>query len=179
MKNPFLIGETIYLRSLDYEDLEGDYISWLNDQEVCEFNSHHIFPYTKEKAKSFLNVILNSKTEIVLAIVDKKNDLHVGNISLQKIDFFHQNAEIAFLLGNKDFWGKGVGFEAANLLLRHGFYALGLNRIYCGTYSTNIRMRKLAVKLGMKEEGCRRKAAYKNGQFIDIIEFGILKEEYN
>jgi ribosomal-protein-alanine N-acetyltransferase len=40
MKNPFLVGENIYLRPLDLNDLRGNYINWLNDSEVCKYNSH-------------------------------------------------------------------------------------------------------------------------------------------
>jgi RimJ/RimL family protein N-acetyltransferase len=40
------------------------------------------------------------------------------------------------------------------------------------------RSLKLHKKVGFKEEGCRRKAVYKNGQYSDVIEFGILREEW-
>jgi RimJ/RimL family protein N-acetyltransferase len=30
----------------------------------------------------------------------------------------------------------------------------------------------------MKQEGKRRDAVYKNGQYIDMIEFGVLRREY-
>jgi ribosomal-protein-alanine N-acetyltransferase len=39
-------------------------------------------------------------------------------------------------------------------------------------------MKKLAAALGMKEEGRRREAAFKHAKYIDIIEFGVLREEY-
>jgi RimJ/RimL family protein N-acetyltransferase len=39
-------------------------------------------------------------------------------------------------------------------------------------------MQKLALKLGMKPEGRRRQAMYKNGKYSDILEYGILKTEY-
>jgi RimJ/RimL family protein N-acetyltransferase len=39
-------------------------------------------------------------------------------------------------------------------------------------------MIKLAAKLKMKEEGLRREAIYKNGQYQDIYEYGVLRTEY-
>jgi RimJ/RimL family protein N-acetyltransferase len=30
----------------------------------------------------------------------------------------------------------------------------------------------------MKEEGRRREAAYKNGEYVDVVEFGLLKSEF-
>jgi RimJ/RimL family protein N-acetyltransferase len=53
-----------------------------------------------------------------------------------------------------------------------------LHRIYCGTHAQNTGMQKLALKLGMRQEGCRREAILKAGRFADIIEYGILSREY-
>ena len=61
-----------------------------------------------------------------------------------------------------------------SLLIQHAFNQLNLHRVYCGTLDTNIGMKKLAVKFGMQEEGRRRDAIYKNGEYVDIVEFGIL-----
>lgn len=58
MKVPFLIGENIYLRGLCEQDLEGDYVSWLNDPDVCRFNSHHIFPYGKKAAQTYFDLVM-------------------------------------------------------------------------------------------------------------------------
>jgi RimJ/RimL family protein N-acetyltransferase len=39
---------------------------------------------------------------------------------------------------------------------------------------TNEGMMKLAVKLGMKKEGLRKEAIFKAGQYIDIVEYGLI-----
>lgn len=178
MKHAFLEGEKIYLRGLEMIDLEGNYINWLNDAEVCRYNSHHVFPYFRENAEAYIKNIANSRTALVLAIVLKKKDRHIGNISLQNINHINRSAEFAILVGEKDCWGKGYSKEAAQLVIEHGFNELNLNRIYCGTMTNNASMQKLAKYLGMKEEGRRRSAAFKSGRFIDVIEFGILRKEF-
>ena len=178
MKNPFLVGERLYLRPLDLEDLIGNYISWLNDPEVCKGNSHHVLPYTRNLAKQYIDNADISNDKLILAVVLKDSDIHIGNISLQNINYLHQNAEFAVLFGEKEYWGKGYSKEASFLILKHGFETLNLNRIYCGTFSENIPMIKLADYLCMKREGLRRKAFFKNGKLIDIVEFGVLKNEF-
>ncbi len=178
MKNSFLEGKNIYLRALAYDDLDGNYINWLNDKEVCKHNSHHIFPYTKEKGESYIKSISNNPRQLVLAVVSKEDDVHIGNISLQNINLLYRNAEFAILMGEKNYWGKGYGKEAGRLIINHGFNALNLRRIYCGTFEGNIGMDKLAMALKFKREGERRKAAYKNGKFINILEYGLLREEF-
>ena len=178
MKNPFIVGEKIYLRELRQSDLDGDYISWLNDAEINFGNSHHVFPYSYNLAKEYIENANISNNKLILAIVLKENDIHIGNIALQNINFLHQNAEFAILLGEKKFWGKGYSKQASLLIIDHGFKSLNLNRIYCGTFINNIGMMNLANSLGMKKEGIRRKAIYKENKFIDIVEFGILKNEF-
>ena len=178
MKNPFLIGERVYLRPLSLGDLNGNYVSWLNDSEVCMNNSHHIFPYTEEMARDYIQNVYISKDKLVLAAVLKENERHIGNISLLGIDFMSQHAEFAILFGEKQYWGKGYSKEAAHLIISHGFASLNLWRIYCGTFSDNIPMQKLAASLGFKQEGMRREAFFKDGKFIDVIEYGVLKSEF-
>ena len=179
MNNIFLQGQSIYLRPLEQGDLTMEYVAWLNDSEVCEFNSHAIFPYTKEKMEAYyLHLQQTSNTNIVLAIIDNSNNKHIGNISLQNINWINRNAEYAILLGNKSYWGKAVASEASKLICAYGFSRLNLHRIYCGTSSKNIGMQKLAAKINMKQEGVRKEAMYKNGEFVDIVEYGVLKNDF-
>jgi RimJ/RimL family protein N-acetyltransferase len=39
-------------------------------------------------------------------------------------------------------------------------------------------MKKLALKLNMKREGVRRKALYLSGKYIDVYEYGVLRDEF-
>lgn len=174
-KDIFLTGETIYLRILKEKDVEGNYARWFNDPEITLFNSHGRFPMTADKLKDFVKSAYASNTALVLAVCDKQHDKHVGNISLQSISWVDRSAEIAFVLGEKEYWGKGVMLEAGKMILVHGFNMLNLHRIHCGTSSDNTGMQKLAVKLGMTQEGIRKDAMFKNGKFVDIIEYGIIK----
>lgn len=178
MKNAFLEGKSIYLRPLLESDLDGNYIHWLNDKEVCQFNGHHVFPYTREAGENYVRSVKNSRTVLVLAIIHKESGMHVGNISLQNISQVNQNAELAILLGERSVWGKGYGKEASLLLAEHGFMEMNLHRIYCGTTAANIPMQRIAAALGMREEGRRRDAAFKHGQFVDVVEYGVLREEF-
>ena len=169
-----LEGAHIYLRPLHVKDASGDYPSWLNDQEVCQYNSHGDTHYTQEMALSYIWSVQNNPTCKVFAICDKTSDKHIGNIALQGISTKNKSAEFAILLGNKTFWGKGLSKEAGKLILDYGFTVLKLHRIYCGTSEENISMQHLALALGMKLEGRRKEAMCKNGFFYDILEYGIV-----
>ena len=178
MSLPVLEGETLVLRALKASDAEGAYPSWLNDPEVTRYNSHGSRHYTAEMARDYIASVSGSPTARVFAIVEREGKRHIGNISLQAISEANQSAELAILIGEVSVFGRGVGFEAASLLLAYGFDTLKLHRIYCGTHEGNVGMQKLAEKLGMRQEGRRREAILKHGVFADILEYGILIQEY-
>lgn len=169
-----LQGNTIYLRPLEIEDANGDYPNWLNDKEVCRYNSHGDTLYTKEMAIEYIKSTQNSSACKVFAICDKCSDKHIGNISLQAISTKNQSAEFAIIIGEKTFWKKGVSKEAGQLLLNYGFEQLNLHRIYCGTSEANIAMQHLALALGMMPEGRRKEAIKKHNKFYDVLEYGII-----
>jgi [ribosomal protein S5]-alanine N-acetyltransferase len=174
----FLKGERIHLRALEESDLTNYYLQWLNDEEVCRYNSHAVFPNTEGKMRSYFTSLQDQDRSIVLAIIHTDSKKHIGNVSFQNINWISRNAEFAILLGDKEFWGYGYGEEAAKLIVGYGFERLNLHRIYCGTLQGNEGMKKLTKKLCMKEEGLRRQAIFKNGEYVDIIEYGVLRNEF-
>jgi len=173
-----LEGTRIYCRSIELKDAQRDYPSWLNDPEVCRYNSHGDSLYTADMASAYIQSVTNNPEYAVFAICLIENDHHIGNIALQQISKKNQSAEFAILLGNPSTYGKGIGYEAGKLLMEYAFITLKLHRLYCGTHGENSGMQKLALKLGMKKEGVRPDALFKNGQFADIVEYGILYNDY-
>lgn len=171
-----LIGDNkIFLRALTKSDIDGDYLDWFNDQVVVKHNSHGRFPMTREKLEAYVTGAQANPSLLVLAVVLRQSEKHVGNISLQNINWIDRSAEIAFVLGDANHKGKGIMFRAGSLLIQHAFNQLNLHRVYCGTLDTNIGMIKLAAKLGMQEEGRRREAVYKNGCYVDVVDYGLIK----
>ncbi|WP_338847001.1 GNAT family protein [Massilia sp. W12] len=173
----FLSGQKLDLRLLTPADADGDYPLWLNQAEVCFGNSHHVYPYAREAAREYIAQANKSRDSLTLAIVNKAG-VHVGNVALSSIHAVNRSAEFSILLGARSCWGQGFGREAALLMFTHGFDQLNLRRIACGTFSNNIGMQKIAHSLGMRQEGLRRQAVYKDGRYLDVLEYGILDEEF-
>ena len=174
----FLPGERIYLRGLERSDVEGNYGHWFNDPEVCRYNAHHRFPYSQAELLEYADGLCGARDRLVLAIVEHSDDRHVGNISLQAMDPVERSAEFAIVIGEKSAWSKGYSKEAARLIIDHGFGTLNLHRIYCGTSSENVPMQKLALAMGFSPEGRRREALYKDFCYWDILEYGLLRTEW-
>jgi RimJ/RimL family protein N-acetyltransferase len=173
----YQLKQDYYVRPLRSEDLDGPYTKWFEDQEVCKFNRHGTFPKTRKYFDAFFDT-LNQEDKIVWAICHG-SDGHVGNISLDNIDFINRSAAFTIIVGDRRHWGKGVGNLAGHKLLCHGFQKINLNRIYCGTASTNEGMKKLALSLGMQQEGIRRNHLFLENEWVDMVEFGILRSEFD
>ena len=165
-----------HVRGMRESDLNGPYLSWFEDQEVCKYNSHGKFFRNAQWFRDFYEG-LNRDDQVVWAICHR-DDGHIGYVSLQSIAAINRNAEYAILIGNRKHWRKSVGMNASLVPLRHGFEKLNLERIYCAAASENAAMQRLAQSIGMVEEGRRRKHLFIDGGWQDMVEFGVLRDEF-
>lgn len=173
---PFLVGTHVRLRPLCDIDVDGPYLGWFNDEQVCRHNRHHVYPYRREDAIRYIRTT-ESGPDLVLAL-ETPDGVHIGNVSLQNLDATSRTADLAILVGDERYRRIGCGFEASDLMLRHGFRTMNLHRIACATSASNEGMCRLAERLGMIREGVRRKAFFRFGVYHDVVEYGILASEY-
>ena len=178
MEQPFIDGKNIYLRGITTEDVNKEYIEWLNDFEVTKDTSTGIFPLSYEDVVKYIKQILHNKNEVMFAIITKNERKHIGNIKLGDINWIHRHAYLGILIGNKKYWGKGYGTEACELLLWYAFNRLNLHKLSVALNDDNIRAIKVYKKLGFQIEGTRRKQSFKEGKYHDAIDMGILENEY-
>lgn len=179
MHNDFLYQtDDIGVRGLSEKEVDAGYHEWFLNREVCRHNSHAAFSKSEASCRDYVKSLDASRHQVVWAVYHLEDVRHIGNISLQSIDWINRNAELALLFGEPEYWGRGYAFQAAELLLSHGFETLNLHRIHCGTASTNLGMMRLAEKLGMEQEGIRRQALFLNGDYADIVEYGLLRSEF-
>ncbi|WIM05116.1 MAG: GNAT family N-acetyltransferase [Candidatus Nitricoxidivorans perseverans] len=169
MRHPFLVGEKVYLRGLEETDLDGPYFQWLNDQDSDEFTTHALWPNSRCKMQSFFDKVSDSTRDLVLAIVEKATDRHVGNIGLHEINWIHRKATLAILIGEADSRGKGFGTEAVDLLVAHAFGRLNLHRVELGVRADNMAAIRAYANAGFREEGLFREALLSRGKYFDIV----------
>lgn len=62
------------------DDLDGPYLAWLNDPEVCRFTFHHVFPYTRDDARDYITDAHKSGKQLLLAIITREDDRHVDTL---------------------------------------------------------------------------------------------------
>lgn len=101
----------------------------------------------------------------------------IGTIDL-RVDAKRRSAEIGYVL-NENYQGLGYGTEAAEILLSLAFAVLGLQKVTATCQSSNRASEALMLRLGMKKEGeLREYELWKNGEWVNLLQYGILREEY-
>jgi len=171
-----LIGEKCYLSPISIEDAE-QYAEWLNDLEVSTNLLVANQQITLQKEIEILTEMSKNQSQI-FGIIDLKSDKLIGNCSLFKINHRNRKAEFGIFIGDKKFWNKGYGTEAAKLILDYGFNILNLNNIMLEVFSYNKRAIKSYEKVGFKTIGKRRETLIIGSKKYDEIFMDILAKDF-
>lgn len=171
----FLQGKTLILRPLSVDDASDAYLAWLNDAEVLRYRGPKAFPTRRADMERFLERIQGGG-DLHLAICLIEGGTHVGNLSLNAINWPHGHCELSIMIGARDQWGKGLGREAIALATRHAFQSMGLRRLWAE--SPNPSFNAAVKRLGWVHEGTKRQAFLLEGGHVDIECWGLLKSEW-
>ena len=115
----------------------------------------------------------------MFAVCLNEDDTYIGNARLSNIDWVNRCASYCRMFGHSSGRGQGFGAEALVLLLRYGFHHLGLNRIFSAAIGENSKSLRSNDRVGMKREGVRQQASFKNGRFRDTIALSMLREDFD
>ncbi len=175
MRNPFLIGEKIYLRPLERDDAPT-LLPWVNDQDVIATLMMYT-PKSLQAELEFIEHASKSDTEIVLGIALKGSDKLIGTTGLHRIDWKNRHCMFGILIGDKTEWDKGYGTETTRLMVSYAFETLGMHRVWLHVYEYNHRAIRAYEKAGFRREGVLREAHYHDGRFHDVIVMGLLRSD--
>lgn len=150
-------------------DATEAYVNWLNDKEVNQYLESRFVLATVENVKKFIESVIVSTNNYFFAIVDRESDKHIGNIKLGPVNTFHKRADIGILIGDKNYWGRGVATEAIALISAFAFNQLNLDKVMAGCYANNVGSYKAFIKCGFVEEGLfKQHCISATGDVVDV-----------
>jgi len=171
----YLVLETARLRLSPFTDADiPELVPLIGSREVAATTLRIPYPYEEKHAREFLARVAK-ENELRLAIRHRSDGRLCGGIGLHP-DMQHQRAELGYWLG-VPYWGHGYATEAARAVVRYGFEQFNLNRIFAAHFEGNEASGNVLRKIGMKHEGCARRAILKWGKFLDLEMYAILREE--
>lgn len=170
-----IYGKKVILRAMEIEDCEF-VREMFNDPEIENLVVGWAFPLSKySQVKWYEN---NHNNQNFRFIIETKENERIGVATLLDIDWKNRMAQHGIKLAKKDMRGKGYGKDTVMAIMRYAFDELGLNRLNGSWFMENIPSKTMYMKCGWKEEGIRRNYIYKNGEYRDLVETGILASEY-
>ena len=168
-------GKGIILREVGEEDLNL-IIKWRNDPEILRWLFSYL-PLRKVKQREWYEKYLNDCTQQTFIIELKEEETPIGTVGLTDIDYKNQRADLTIIIGEKDYWGRELGEEALNLLVKFAFNEMNLRKIKALVFSDNDKAIKLYEECGFKEEGILKEEIFEEGKFKDVVVMSILRRE--
>jgi len=171
MQKAVIDGQKIYLRLVEAGDANQSYCRWMNDPEVTRYTESRFCTHTVEDIKCYIEKETQSGS-VFLAIIAKESNKHIGNIKIHRINKRHKHGEMSLLIGDKDYWGRGIATEAIKLMTDYAFTVLSFHKLYASVYSVNIGSIKAFKKAGFKEEGTMKEQYFCEGGYVDAVLLG-------
>lgn len=176
-RTPFISDKLLDLCVLREERHLENCLRWLNDQLINLWLLAGSFPLEWLREKEWFDLRGKDKENVALAI-ETKDDKHIGNIGLHKINWVSGLAEIGIVIGDKDEWGKGYGSEAERMIIDYAFSSLNLRKIYGQAFAQNLGSIKALEKNDFQEEARLKKHYYKNGEYQTIVVMSLFREDW-
>lgn len=176
MQDIILNGERIYMRELNQEDASKEYCNWLNDPVVNKFLVTK--KATVKELKEYIKEKKMNANCLFFGIFLKGDNKHIGNIKLEPIEFDERKATLGILIGNKNYWGKGIGTEATKLLADYAFNSLDLKEVNLGVISENKAAIGVYKKAGFKTDRINKKSTRYGNKSYDAVIMSLKKENH-
>lgn len=100
-----------------------------------------------------------------------------GTMRFERVNIRSRIANLGGLAVHPDFRGAKVADTAARLFQRHLFDDLGFHRLQMEVYGFNERAMRHAERSGFLREGVRRKAYWRNDEWVDGVLYGLVAED--
>lgn len=145
-----IAGEELFLRPLTQKDLPL-IVKWSHDQEISLLTDGGYPESMEEAAGWFLELISNRQARAMMICLS--DGTPIGNLELAEISWRTGEAEVRIRIGEREFWDRGWGAEALNLLFEIAFSRMRLQSLYLRVYSFNHRAIRCYSKVGFRLRG--------------------------
>ena len=170
-------GKLVNLRALEQSDL-NDTQRFVNDYETMRgAMSGMLYPSSREdEARWAAGQSSFTHGEYQFAIETLGSGILIGRCGFIKIDWKNRLGELAILIGEKSFRGKGYGTDALQVLTHFGFFELNLHKLKVSVMDFNLSALRAYEKCGFVREGLLKKEIYREGAYPDVIQMALFKE---
>jgi RimJ/RimL family protein N-acetyltransferase len=155
-----LQGAKIILRQKLLPDATDDY-RWRTDPELAQLDATLPIRMSFSKyCELFEDELIHPSARVLRLAIETFEGKHIGNCMYYDADFIASQVELGILIGERDYWSKGFGTDAVNVMLRHIFTTTPLRRVYLHTLDWNQRAHLSFSKSGFAHTRNVRRSGY-------------------
>jgi RimJ/RimL family protein N-acetyltransferase len=174
---PTLEGSLVVLRPVAAADAAG--LLAIDPETERLTGSHRAAGFfTLENVESWYATRASHADRLDLSIIERSSGQWAGEVVLNELDVQNESCGFRIALQGPRFYGRGLGTEAARLIIGYAFGAVGVHRIGLEVYDFNPRARHVYEKLGFVPEGTMRDALRWDGQWVDCHVMGLLDRDW-
>jgi RimJ/RimL family protein N-acetyltransferase len=176
-------GQDIRFGPIDFENHPEIESRWTHDAEFMRLMElKPVRPLStamvKKQYEAIEKEMEEQRTLFYFTIRARENDQLIGKALIEFVDWSSGNAYLRLGIGDAEYRGRGLGSQSLRLLLRYAFGELNLFRVSAVVPAYNTGAIRLFQNFGFMEEVRRRKAMHRDGEFWDVIGFGLLNSEW-
>lgn len=180
---PLFEGSLIRLGHIDHEKDPEVVSRWTHDAGFMRMMyTAPMRPQAPWQVKKKLEELEKSLEEdrslFHFRVRSRSDDRLLGYAELYWITWSSQNGMIRLGIGTAEDRRKGYGGEALSLLLHYAFTELNLYRLTAVIAEYNLPALALFKGVGFVEEVRRRQALERDGRFWDLLNLGLLADEW-
>lgn len=173
-----LTGEKVILRSIRRDDLPR-LCAFNNDVDVeLAGGGDPPIPQSLERLTAEFETEAAKGGRDGMKFAIEADGLFIGQCALFNVSEPALTCELGIAIGDKAYWGRGYGRDAIRVLLDYAFRLRGMRRVYLTVTATNTRGIRAYAACGFVEEGRLRRHVWANGDYVDLVYMGILREEW-
>ena len=161
-------------RKVEVEDLP--FLKNLKDESW--FGTVHTSCLNMTDQKKWFERISGDPSCLFFIYGNSSIDLDLGIFGITNIDPLNRSCEFTHSL-YAPYRGRGWGFLSLQAGIDMAFEVFNLRRIETWILSNNQAEIKSVLKVGFREEGCKRAAVYKCGEYLDCKLFGLMRDEWD
>ena len=113
----------------------------------------------------------------VIEVEENGDWLRAGTMGFDLANKRNRIANLGGLAVHPDYRGRKLSDEAARLFQRHLLLDLDFHRLQLEIYGFNERAIQHAERSGFVREGVKRKAYWRHGEWVDGVQFGLVRED--
>lgn len=158
------------------------YYQWITDVDVVRYigRDELLAGIPFSEAEDYVKQLWANEYCTFIAVHDNESKKFIGTA---KVNFItergrkHGIADMGIMLGDRNFWGKGMSTDILRAISIYAFDTLKARKLSAGAYSLNVAVVKAFLRIGYKIDGSLRGQLHVDDGYCDHVLLSCFESE--